>query len=755
MRNRVMIGTAALLLASATVAFGQEAPSTPVPPGSNEPAIAQGFFDFGYRGLSSTGDEARLERYRDMRNGSFSQLSFARETYAWTFDAKAWNIGYHDQRYAANFANTGKVKVGFLWDSIPLNYSYLSSSPWRQTASGSTAVFSLDAAARLAVQNKVAGVIGVPSTAAQAYAPSIYNPLSAGLDIQSRRDVAGFKASIAASRELSLNLAVNSTKKSGEQPFGMSFAFNNANELPMPLDNRTNDFAADLEWANAKGMFNVGWDGSWFNNAIHDVVWDNPLRATSFDKGGAIPYDPSAYSNGNGSAQGRISMMPDNNLNTFRVSGLYKLPSRTTFSANVAYGVGKQNDTLIPWTINPVVAPFAHPLERPTAEAEVHNVNTVLNLTSRPNRIVGFKVRYRYNDHKNVTPSMDLDENIRFDGVPEEGWGETEYLNIRQNRLDASTSFNLPANATFTVGYGYDDYARNHRSFANITDNTFRTALDVVGTQYVTLRGTYEYTQRTGSGYNEEFNLDSGAQPATRYYDEAPLDRNKGTVLLMVNPIEIMDVSFSVSAGKDEYNDADQEFGLLDSKVTTYNVGFNLHPTEMVGFGANYGYDKYSSLQASRNANPAPDPSWTDPARVWTLDNTEKVNNFNVYLDLAKAIEKTDVRLSYDFSDSNNGFLLGGPRTTAMAAIGQFIPVPDVTNQWQRIALDTKYYFSRKVGLGVGYWYEKFDINDFATIDAAGQPGTPQTTYLGIIGTGYGNRPYKGNTGFVRIIYLF
>jgi len=57
--------------------------------------------------------------------------------------------------------------------------------------------------------------------------------------------------------------------------------------------------------------------------------------------------------------------------------------------------------------------------------------------------------------------------------------------------------------------------------------------------------------------------------------------------------------------------------------------------------------------------------------------------------------------------------------------------------------------------VGVGWWYEKFDVTDFATIDLPGQPGVPRIDYLGEISTGYGNRPYDGNTVTVRLLYLF
>ena len=46
-------------------------------------------------------------------------------------------------------------------------------------------------------------------------------------------------------------------------------------------------------------------------------------------------------------------------------------------------------------------------------------------------------------------------------------------------------------------------------------------------------------------------------------------------------------------------------------------------------------------------------------------------------------------------------------------------------------------------------------MTDFATIDLPGQPGVPRIDYLGEISTGYGNRPYDGNSVFIRLLYRF
>jgi hypothetical protein len=54
----------------------------------------------------------------------------------------------------------------------------------------------------------------------------------------------------------------------------------------------------------------------------------------------------------------------------------------------------------------------------------------------------------------------------------------------------------------------------------------------------------------------------------------------------------------------------------------------------------------------------------------------------------------------------------------------------------------------------VDYWFERMNVRDFNTLNLPGTE-TPRIDYLGEISTGYGSRPYTGNTAFVRLIYLF
>ena len=59
----------------------------------------------------------------------------------------------------------------------------------------------------------------------------------------------------------------------------------------------------------------------------------------------------------------------------------------------------------------------------------------------------------------------------------------------------------------------------------------------------------------------------------------------------------------------------------------------------------------------------------------------------------------------------------------------------------------------QRLGQCVRPWFEKFAVTNFATVDLPRAPGTPRIDYLGEINTDYGNRPYKGSSAFLRLLY--
>ena len=99
---------------------------------------------------TSSGDEARFQRYRDLRSGVYATSGVAgRRTQDWTFEAQAWNIGYRDQRYQLDVQRVGRLTGTFLWDQIPLWISGDTRTLYTETQPG---VFRLEDSMQQAIQ---------------------------------------------------------------------------------------------------------------------------------------------------------------------------------------------------------------------------------------------------------------------------------------------------------------------------------------------------------------------------------------------------------------------------------------------------------------------------------------------------------------------------------------------------------------------------------------------------------------------------
>ena len=119
MRTRMLILTGALLVASASYAQAQDA--KPAAPATKAAAPAAktaatsftpnlGNIDFGYRGTSLTGDEARYNRYRDLRDGPYvDRFRFARENETTAFRAEARNVDELGKLVVANVQNISGI----------------------------------------------------------------------------------------------------------------------------------------------------------------------------------------------------------------------------------------------------------------------------------------------------------------------------------------------------------------------------------------------------------------------------------------------------------------------------------------------------------------------------------------------------------------------------------------------------------------------------------------------------------------------
>jgi len=697
---------------------------TPAPPAAASPAAADAdshsLFDLtdreffiGGRATSIDGDPARFQRYQDVRDGllfSNFRYSFAPPDGAYTFKARANNVGYRDQEYSADFNRVGKLKITGGYQGIPQFYSVDTKTPY--TGSGGTLM--LDDAAQRAAQN--GGGLHV------------YLPISPQFDLREHRDIG--RVDVVATPTPKLDVTANFTtqKHGGELPWGASFGFSNDVEVPLPYESRTNDFTIGTEWTNTKNMLRAAYSGSWFDNQAPTLVWDSPLALT--DASGAP-------------GRGRMSLWPSNNAQTVSFGGYSKLAHKTQVTGFFSYGMWNNNDPLEPFTINSALSTIALP--RATAEAEAHVFSTNLNLTSHPTTDWRFGARFRNYTYDNHTPATSITQYVAYDSsVSTTPTGGPDLFAHDRTTFDADATWSKIHPLALTVGYTRNQNGYDARTFTSTGEDVLRLSADAVGTSWATFRVSYEVGSRTGSGLNENQLTDIGEHPEMRYYDLADRTRNRFTGQVDIVPSDAL--MFSVSGGllHDDYKNT--VFGLQKSNGDTFSLAADYHLPNGIGAGATYNYERYTGLQQSHEGD-STDAQFNDPLRNWTSDATETVHYFSIYATPPRIGRNTEIRVTYDFSHAAADNVYAIPVGSPITPPNQ---LPEVFNKLQQLHVDARYRFTRNLAGTFSYLYEPFNVYDYA-FDPSVVNGIAQPSSLVM---GYVYRPYTANSFQFGLRYL-
>ncbi len=730
MCNRLLLAVG-LVLISATLASAQDPPSLPARTDPVEVGRSAmngkmyGSVDFGGRLNKVSGDEARFQRYRDLRPGLYGTNALAgKRTEDWNIEAQAWNAGYRDQRYQVDFQRVGRLSATFLWDQIPMFISRDTRTLFTQVAPG---VFRIEDALQQEIQGGTKTLRNFEDQAVR-------------FDLRTLRTVGQADVVFNVDRSTDIAVKVKNTTREGAIPFGATFGHGNAVELPVPIDTRITDMQTSLEWANAKGMARVGWDGSSFNNNVESVTWDNPLRY-----GPDIAGLPS---------QGRMALWPGNTLTYLHGTGAASLPGRGRLTGYVALGQGRSNEDLLPFTINTAIAPIA--LARPTAEAKQQMTIAQLTFAMRPARLVSLNAKYRYADVDVQTPIFErLGGSVAYDSSFSAAARPSEYYSVKRVTFDTDGAFQVAPSTSVKVGFSHLGTDYQNRIWEKTGENVFRVSIDTTGNAFVTVRGLYENRRREGEGFEAGALVEVGELAGMRHYDVADRDRQRFTLIANVMPGGIFGLTASAGVGRDEYPDSPH--GLQSYDSDQYSAGFTIVPDDRYNLTASYGWEKYRSLQRSRNATTAADQA--NPLRDWTTDYTGKVNFLEAALEIDRAIERTVIRLSTDWNRSNDAYLYGLVAGSPLAVPEQ---LPAVKNELLRSEVDVTYEIARNLRFGVAYWFDDYNVEDFAlgptTISGIAlpevQPGQPLVATNALL-LGYLYRPYTAHAGFVRLTYLW
>jgi MtrB/PioB family decaheme-associated outer membrane protein len=356
----------------------------------------EGYAEIGGRFYLNDPDKTKLGKfyeYRDLRPGVFGNFYFgAHRTGPDPFDltASGFNIGWDDQAYELNLSKPGAYYLTFDWDETPHVYAKDAKTTYSGTDFLTTPKYPFFAG-------------NTANPAAVAANTAFVNANSNTFDLGYRRDTASGKARWTPDDNWDINASYSHMHRTGTQPqsavtfappAGRGGADQRASiQFAKPVDDTTQNGSLKAEYAGSSPWgkpFNValGYGFSLYDNSYNSVTFQNPWIAAN------TLTDP---------LFNRYSLWPDNQAQTANVSAGIGLPLNSRYMGTFQYSLMTQDQTFLPSTSNPLVAPAA--LTRNSLDGDARTLLSNNVLHTQITSDLQSTLRYKYYDyHSNQSP---------------------------------------------------------------------------------------------------------------------------------------------------------------------------------------------------------------------------------------------------------------------------------------------------------------------------------------------------------------
>jgi MtrB/PioB family decaheme-associated outer membrane protein len=707
---------------------------------------------------------SRFREYREVPNGVYLPYArFAGQTDTLRYDLRAVNVLQDDAAYRL-VLDPGSFRLSGEYVKIPHLFGNDGRSLLTNTAAG---VFRTPDTIQQSLQDAVARQFATSRTGVNyLFLRGLVDPLfaaSADIDLGLLRERGRAELRLTKDQPLDLRVTYFHEKRRGDRAVGTSFGFGNVVETPEPIEYRTQDIGASAEYETRWGRLHAGFNYNWFTNNIPFHEWDNPFRVISTTDASA--YTAPASGSIGGPSFGRASLPPNNSAVTGQVGFAAKFAGRTRLSASVGIGQWKQDETLfIPYTTNAAISMPALPANKLDGKIDTTTFN--VNFSTRPATGLSFNARYRRYDLDNQIEELHFPGYVRFDGVFEDIPRKTVPYGYSNDKLDLTVSYVLDR-VTLEAGYRYDKMDRLFRETERTTLNQWSGKLDLRAADWAVLRGSVEFGSRDYDGLDiilsEEESFQEPGAPANLLavptsaagfggicpgggvcnlrYDQAAKDVRRYGMHLVLTPGGTATVTASYLYGKDDYKE--NLFSLIAVKNQTLSLDVDYTPNECFNVFGYYTREKLNDLQGGRQSGATVS---INPLDNWTSDVEDEVDTFGLGGTFNLVKDKLDLKLngSYQKVDGNND-LTSPPGGTPDVAVG--IALYDDTKLWTAGA-EFAYRVTRAVRLGLGGWYEKYEIDDAQTQGLLNY--VPGSFFLNPI-----DSDYKATVLYVRASYVW
>ena len=780
MKNQIHPLLAAVLLSSAaSLGLSSQSFGADVADETEEPQ-AEEFFLHGYIEMGGlifidrppVEERSSFEKYGEVSPGFIVPevaLEYGNTDGLNLLEFRGTDLTWNNRNAVVEFSRAGQLYVSGEWDESP---NLARSRAWTLFGGAGSDTLTVPDGVQSALQAAQFGLndgalpSGTPGSTTTANIAAIIEPNLHPTRLEVDRKTGQVSLRYTPTPQWGINLNYSIEKRDGTKVEGSTIGMKHARirnntgmeegivELIAPVDYTTQNFGASIQYLadlgnGRKWVTNLAYAGSVFDNANDSLTYENPFRLDN----SLSPYASNVGGilvGEDGSNLGRHSLEPDNSAHAITLNTALDLGDKTRFTGTVSYNMMRQDEDLLPWTINAdlyALNTLALPATRANAAIDTLTVDTKLT-TRALHPDVTTTARYRYYSVDNDTPQLYFPERIAFDSefiecdplalpepecqsyrVPAAGY-------VKQN-AGLDTVWRAHDMATLGLLFGWEQYDRDIGREADITNEySAKVTADLMPVDWLSVRASALYAERR---FNEYDYLNRVDRPANENGDEeqsgpqnhelirkfsmSDRDRTEINASVGIDPVDGLTFTGLGGWRNNEYGDHlafdsvpnDSEIGLLYDRSWHAGLEIDYMAAEGIGIYGSYVHEDFDRKIRNRgyDANPAPGAAnfdWVD-AQI-----TELVDTFMAGVNVALFDDRADLNLGYTYAR-------GVEEWTDGSFAGFADSFPDVTTTFQRFDASLKFNVPEdklngtrlaKAFAKIAYAYERNRVTNWA-----------------------------------------
>jgi MtrB/PioB family decaheme-associated outer membrane protein len=517
-------------------------------------------------------------------------------------------------------------------------------------------------------------------------------------------------------------------EKDGNKTIGLTIGNTGGNPravlAPEPVDYRTQTADIGLSYVAPQYQVRFGYYMSLFDNDNDALAWRNPFSAiTGWDSSAGFP-----------NGLGQMHLEPDNEFHQLSASGGWNFSNRTRLIGDISFGRATQDETFLPYTINPVLAAsITQALPRSSLDGEVESTYASLRFTSRPWDNFWYGAQFRYDDRDNLTPH---DEYVYIpgDSARQNTAANSSFRRFNEPKSQKEQTFKLDASwraldwlrIAGEAQFKSVDRERSEReeidedrymlSFTNSAPGLinggmrFSAAERDGGSEYLgyeTFIGGYApgYTSTVlpfVGGFPFE-NL-----PGMRKFNQADRDRRQAEVFGNLTLGEDLVFGLNVDYSEDDYDNS--QFGLTFARVNGHTLDMTWIASDATAIYGFYTVERFKYDQDGRQyqGGAVRAAQSADPNRNWTTRSRDDVATYGLGFNSRFMEDKLKVGADFVTARSRTDVLTTtGPALT-------FLPLPSVETDLATLSIYGDYAWREDLSLRTQLAYEDYESSDWA-----------------------------------------